>query len=245
MLAAGTADSDRQITSPFPFETGYPLHQEIADLLQHPMHLWVGAEEVRHGLVFAGLWPQFRVPVRVRQAACIEHEIGIAWNAVFETERLQHHRHLFAAAFCDAGANDLAQFMQRGPCRIHLEMGKIQQGIKHLAFQFDRFFECAAVLGERMAPPGLAEALNQDAVVGVEKDDLAVHPMVTQAFDQPWELGQLGAGTAGVYADGRQGAGLRRLHGYIAYQGLEQADRQVINTVEADVFKDVQRNTFA
>ena len=46
-------------------------------------------QEADHLRIAAGQIAQPRLPVGIRQRARIEHEIGIARNAVFESERLE------------------------------------------------------------------------------------------------------------------------------------------------------------
>src|SRR6187402_2632908 len=48
MLAAGTANGDRQITAVGAYQLGYPMFQEADDVLEHLRHLWMPFEIFDH-----------------------------------------------------------------------------------------------------------------------------------------------------------------------------------------------------
>ena len=75
MLTAGTADGNSHVTAPLGFETRQPTLQQTTQIFEHLLHRRVAFKEGDHLRVAAGEWPQFRLPVRVRQAAYIKNEV--------------------------------------------------------------------------------------------------------------------------------------------------------------------------
>ena len=96
-----------------------------------------------------------------------------------------------------------------------------------------------------MAAAGLAEALHQHAVVGVEIDDLAVDAAVAQALDQGGHPLQVAHRAARVDAERRASGQWRRAVGHLAGKGLEQARREVVDAVETAVLEGLERDALA
>ena len=84
--AAGAADRDRQVALPF----RDVVRQDEAQVLLQPVHELAGRRVALHELgdrpVAAGPPPQRRHEMRIRQAAHVEHEVGVDRHAVLEAE---------------------------------------------------------------------------------------------------------------------------------------------------------------
>ncbi len=149
--------------------------------------------------------------MRIGQAARVEDEIGVAWYAVLEAERLQHDRHLAGVALGHPRADQFAQLVQGGTRGVDLQAGEVEQRRKGLAFELNRLIERMVVIGQRVTPAGLAEALHQDVVFGIEVHHLTIDPVVAQALDQGGQAVEFAARVAGIDPDRGEFTGLGRI----------------------------------
>ena len=125
--------------------------------------------------------PKLRLPIRVRQAAHVEHEVGVGGQAVLVAERLDHDRHRARRARRDSLANLLAQRVDRHARRVDDELGRVDDRREELALLGDRFLEARLVVRQRMLAARLAEARQQHLRVGLQEDDLARQPVLRAA----------------------------------------------------------------
>ena len=86
MLAAGAAAGNRQVTPVDRFVLWNPFLQEHENIVEHLAERRLCIEELDDFVVTAGQAPQLQRPVRIRQAAQIEDEVGIGRYAVLEAE---------------------------------------------------------------------------------------------------------------------------------------------------------------
>ena len=96
-----------------------------------------------------------------------------------------------------------------------------------------------------MTTTRFTEALNEHVVLGIEKHDFTIDTMVAQSFDHGRQLIEFGARAARVDADRRQLAGCGRMRRDVAYQGVEQRYRQVVDAVETGIFEHMQSDALA
>lgn len=89
MLSPGATDGDGEIASPIGLEAGDPVIEEALQVIAHARELRTGIEKIDHGLVTAGQRPERWLPMRIGQAAQVEDEVDIMWDAMFEAKRLQ------------------------------------------------------------------------------------------------------------------------------------------------------------
>ena len=89
VLAAGAADSDGQIAAIAREVLGNPGTDELRDVRDQRRDIGLRFEEADDLGVTAGEVAQRRLPVGIGQRAGIEHEIGVARNAVLEAEGLE------------------------------------------------------------------------------------------------------------------------------------------------------------
>ena len=144
---------------------------------------------------------QLRLPVRVRQAAHVEHEVGVGRQAVLVAERLDHDRHGARRARRDALANLLAQRVDRHARRVDDELGRVDDRREQLALLRDGFLEARLAVRQRMLAARLAETRQQHLRVGLQEDDLAREPVGAQLLHERRHLGEIARPAARVEAD--------------------------------------------
>ncbi len=91
VLSACAADRDRQIATIHIDIFGNPALQECEDVVVHIDESWLRIEKFGHFAIATGQSTKFDGPVRIWQAAQVEHEIGIGRNSILEAERLDQH----------------------------------------------------------------------------------------------------------------------------------------------------------
>ena len=110
MASTRAADGDVEIT-PTPFSVArYPLIKVIARGLIHFLHDGVMPEELLHRWRQTRQIAQFRLPIRIRQAAHVKQQIGVHGGAILEAEGLKRQRQGRGVATLQ-GANQLPQFV--------------------------------------------------------------------------------------------------------------------------------------
>ena len=109
MHTAGAADGDGQVGALEILIARNPFLEKSRNVVDHALHHRRRVEKGADGLVLAGEGTKLRFPIRVGQAAHVEHEVCIGWQAVLVAERLDHDGHRARRARRDALANLLAQ----------------------------------------------------------------------------------------------------------------------------------------
>jgi hypothetical protein len=84
--AIGAADRDREVAAIARLVLGDPHLEEGDDVLEQPLDARLRLQPAHHLGVAAGEGAQRGVPVRVRQRARVEHEVGVARQAVLEAK---------------------------------------------------------------------------------------------------------------------------------------------------------------
>src|SRR4029077_12119016 len=92
MLAAGAADGDGEIAAIVRFIFRNATVDEAHDVVDQPAYAVLSFKKTHHFRVTAGEAAQARLPVRIRQRACVEHEVGVSRYAVLEPEGLKGQR---------------------------------------------------------------------------------------------------------------------------------------------------------
>src|SRR5450432_3078600 len=96
VLAAGAAESDRQIAFPFPNVVRQKVDQQIRDALNELLGLGKRANVFRDFLVTPGELTELRHKVGIGQEANIEYEVGIVWDAMAETKAYAGNQNVLA-----------------------------------------------------------------------------------------------------------------------------------------------------
>ena len=91
--------------------------------------------------VAAGERAQRRIPVGIRQRARVEHEIGVARDAVLEAEGLDQQRQPRGAAFLHALADELAQVVHAHARGVDDQVGGVEDGLEQPPLDGDGFLE--------------------------------------------------------------------------------------------------------
>jgi hypothetical protein len=162
---------------------------------------------------------------------------------VLVAERLDHNRQLAGPARRDALADLLAELRDGHVRRVDHELGRVDHGAEQLALRPDRLGEARALVGQRVFAASLAEARQEDLVVGLEEHDLAGDRVDSQRLHERRDLGDVAApAIARVEADADV---LERR--VVAQQQLvdersQQRRGDVVDAVEAEIFERVQRD---
>ena len=115
------------------------------------------------------------LPVRIGQAAHVEHEIGIARNAVPIREGFEQDRHAAFAAPADALTDQLAQLVHAGARGVDDQVGCVGDRLQQLAFLAQRVGQTEPLATQRMPAARFAVALQQRVLVGAQEQHFAVH----------------------------------------------------------------------
>ena len=137
----------------------------------------VPLHERRDGAVAAGPPPQRRHEMRVRQAAHVEHQVGVDRHAVLVAEAEERHRPAARATRSrDSAHEELPQLVDRHVRRVddlvgHARGWRSAARARRGCPSLDR-----PVRRERMRPPRLAEPPHERRVARLEEDQHRVEP---------------------------------------------------------------------
>ena len=169
VAAAGAADRDRQVVAVVARIVGQPARDEVVDVGVHALDFGNRLEEFDHRRIAAGQRAQRRLVMRIRQAADVEHEIGVERGAVLEAERFEQQRELRAVdrdEILDPGA----QCGSRQVARVESDAELARFG-EQVPLVLDVLGQRALVAGEGMPAARLGEALHQRVGLGVEIEE--------------------------------------------------------------------------
>ena len=93
-----------------------------------------------------------------------------------------------------------------------------------------------------MAPPRLAVTLEQDGIIGHHEQDVRLNVLSPEFLDQAWQGREIRVPIAGIDADGYAAADFAGAGRHFLDNRLEQARRQIVDAVIAQVFQHVKRN---
>src|SRR6185437_12152760 len=136
--AAGTTDCDGQVTLVLALESREPCIQETPDVSHVLYYETLSVEELADGGVFPRKRAQTRVPMRVGQAARVEHEIAVGRQAAAVGERFEHQRE--AAGGCAEIRGDAA------PQLVHIAVA----GVDRTVGNGEQWPQAAAFFGDRV-----------------------------------------------------------------------------------------------
>src|SRR5262245_9487033 len=111
MLAAGAADGDREVAAIVALIVRDARLDELRDLVDEAPDIRVRLQESDHFRIAAREAPERGLPVRIRQRARVEHEIGVARQSMLEAEGFEHDREAALVPLLDALADQLAQLV--------------------------------------------------------------------------------------------------------------------------------------
>src|SRR5690625_5109037 len=243
VLAPGAAQGHGDIAAVVGDEAGQPALHELTDVRHHGLDVGFGIEKVPDRLVAAGEAAQRRVPVRIGQGPQIKDEVGSHRNPALEAEGLKQQGQAGALAHqpLPHGAAQVVDIHRAG---VQHQAGGHGDGLQPGLLPGQRLGEGGVGVAQRVAPPGLAEALDQGVIVGIQVDHLGVD-VVGQLLEQVVELAQVAAGVAGIDADGDPFGGVPGPVTQGADQLGQQGDREVVDAVVALVLQQVQGGALA
>ena len=145
----------------------------------------------------------------------------------------------------DALPDDIAQLVDAGAGGVDDQIGSTDDRIQQLPFAVDRLAQAETRRTERMLAAGLAKALEQDIVIGMQEDHFAAGAARTEIRCHGRQVGQVGGAVAGIDAD-RKPAVHRILRGqYLFDHRGQQGSRDVVDAVETQVFEVMQCHRLA
>ena len=107
----------------------------------HFFYCYLLLKEVDDFLILARLRAKVGFPVRVGQAACVEHQIGIHWHTVFETKGFKQNRHGRFTAAHHALFHQIAQLVQVQVAGVDNLVGAVADRLQQLLFGINRLFK--------------------------------------------------------------------------------------------------------
>ena len=133
---------------------------------------------------------------------------------------------------------------------MHVQLGGVDhlvgdrdQRPQQLALEHDGIVQGESVVGQRVAPARVREALEQHLVAGVEEQELVGEPLVRDARQHRRQLLQVVLAVAHVDAHRKprvMAVGTHRVD-----EGRQQGRRQVVDAVVVEVFQRAQRDGLA
>ncbi|MDT4876460.1 hypothetical protein FQZ97_1118960 [compost metagenome] len=128
---------------------------------------------------------------------------------------------------------------------VQLQVGQVGNGREQMALVGDRLGQGTRIGGQRVAPAGFREALEQRFVIGIEVQDVALDMHVPRFLEQFRETLQLARQVARV--DGHRDL---RVQQFGVQQGAlrqigQQAGRQVVDAIETVVLEHIERRALA
>ena len=115
-------------------------------------------------------------------------------------------------------------------------MGGFLQRVEEVTLAFDALGEGADSVGERMAPPGLREALHQGVGLRFQEQNLGIADAAPQCLHRTWQFIEA---LAAADVDTDCHAGVSRLIEKID-ERCEQLGREIVDDVEAAVLEHVE-----
>src|SRR5574344_2538063 len=109
VLPSGTADGDRDITAIVALQMGEPIAEQGIDLLAVEHDVRLSLQIITNRAVQPGQRTKFRNPMRIRQEAGIEDEVGILGGAMLEAEGFEDQNQLLLLAAQDPLTDLLAE----------------------------------------------------------------------------------------------------------------------------------------
>src|SRR5690606_4189370 len=122
VLSARAADRDRQVGALEILIARNPVLEEAGDVAHHLLHERLRVEERDDLRVLAVERSKLRFPVRVRQAAYVEHEIRVRRQSVLVAERLDQDRQRARQLLPDAVPDPFAKRVRGGAGRVDDEV---------------------------------------------------------------------------------------------------------------------------
>ncbi|MCY1346899.1 hypothetical protein D9M69_329970 [compost metagenome] len=188
---------------------------------------------------------QLGLPVRIGQAAYIEHQVGIHRHAALEAEGLDQEGGARLGFVEQAQLDGVAQLVEVEAGGVDLQVGEVGDGAEQGGFVANRFGQRPRLVGQWMAPAGLGEALEQGLVVGIEEQHVTVDMPGADLVEQFGKALQLAGQVACVDRHGDQ-----RLEQFGVQQGAlgqfrQQQRRQVVDAVVAVVLQDIEGGALA
>ena len=238
--AAGAADADGQVGLPFGDVLRDQELQQVQRVLQEVGGRLRPVQEAAHFLIAAGVRPQRRHEMRVRQEPHVEQQVGVDRNAVLEPEAQDRDDQPRAgrAAARDAG-EDVPQLVHRHRRRVDDVVGHPADRLHRLALLADAL-DRGPIGRERMRPARFAEAPHQRRLCRLEEDEHRVE--VPHVLQPPVDARKLLEQPAFADVDDDRGArdlaaGAQRQLG----EHRQQRDRQVVDAEVAEVLERANR----
>ncbi|MNE27052.1 hypothetical protein D3C80_1204450 [compost metagenome] len=138
-------------------------------------------------MIEPGLFAQLRFPVRVGQAAHIEHQVGVHRHAALEAEGFHQERSPRLRLIQQTQFDGIAQLIEVQAGGVDLEIGEVGNRPEQDALDADGFGQRAVGVGQGVTSAGFRETLEQGFFVGVQVQHIALDVAGTDFLEQVGE----------------------------------------------------------
>ncbi len=197
-----------------------------------------------HRLIKAGLITQFRLPVRIGQAAHIKHQIGIHRHPTLEAKRLDQKCGARLWLVQQAQLDGIPQLIQVQAGGVDLEVGQIDDRSQQRGLVLDGFGQRAVRAAEGVAATGFGKTLEQCLLIGVQVQHIAIDMLGAYFLKQLRKALKMAGQVAGVNRDGNQGLRQLGVDQCTFRQLRQQTGGQVVDAIKTVVLKDVEGGAF-
>ena len=183
-MPAGAANGNGDISAVAGGKAGQPLEQVGGNVLEHLFDVRLCRQVLGNRLIEPGLIAQLRLPVGVRQAAHVEHQVGVHRHATLEAERLHQERRTGFRLVQQAQLDGIAQLIQVQVGGVDLEIGEVGNRPEQGGFIVDRFGQRAVGIAQRVTTAGFRKTFEQGFFVGVQIQHIALDMPAADFFQQ-------------------------------------------------------------
>src|SRR5579871_1310157 len=242
MAPPRAAERDREVALPLALVARQREQQQGVDAVEELLRVVAPQHPVCDARVEPGTVPQLLDEEGVGEEPAVDHEVGVARQAVLVAEGDQSHRHRARVGTLDEVAQRRAQLVGGEGARVEDAIGDLAQGEQRVALAADAVGDRAA-LGGGVRAPGLAEAAHEHVVVGLEVEDLDDGARRAQLGEHAGEVEQE---PPRAHVDAQRDAPdlLARALPQLE-EARHQRHRQIVDAVEAEVLEHVQRGALA
>ena len=239
MTSSGAADGDRQIALALgDVVRNHEAHVRIQAIHELPGRR-IAFEKIGDRLVAAGAAAQRGNEVRVRQAADVEHQIGVHRNPVLEPETEKRDYEARASTLPGESHEEMAQLVNRHVRRVDDFVGQRPDQIQPLTLVPDPLGH-RPIRRQRMRAPRFAEPPDERRVARFQKNQDWVQPRHLPKLLEDLRKRRQEAALAHVDDDGDfldvSAGTLRQLR-----ERRDERGRQVVDAEVAEIFQRADR----
>ena len=244
MPPAGAADGDGEAELALLHIERQQEGHKVFKLFHELLRLRAAEDELRDGVVEAGLVAQLRDVIGVREKADVEDEVRFDRDAVFVTEGHDVHDELAPRVAADEHAVELRlEHAEREVRGVDDVVCALAHRGKELDLVFDRRLDRDTGTGQRVAAARLLVALDDVGGVGLHKEDAVIAAEVPEAVEDLEQFLKARA-LADVGDEGHTFIGFARRHADLRELRNER-DRHIVDTVVAQILQHIRRAGFA